>query len=150
MPFIPISQILPHPMRLPGTKSKSTSTSNWSCVWYVPFSWNSSLGLTNMEIPSFWDITPCSPLKINQRFAGICRLYLQGRRIIEAAKQETSTKEVVSRACWLMLVSWTDYSSTLKTEATCSYETWVDCQRTSWRYIPEGNHRFEHLISHMV
>jgi hypothetical protein len=32
----------------------------------------------------FWDITPCSPLKINRRFGGIYRLNLQGRRISRA------------------------------------------------------------------
>jgi hypothetical protein len=25
----------------------------------------------------FWDITPCSPLKVNGRYAGTCRLHLQ-------------------------------------------------------------------------
>jgi hypothetical protein len=35
----------------------------------------------------FWDIMPCSPLKVNRRFAGTCRLHLQGRRISEARKQ---------------------------------------------------------------
>jgi hypothetical protein len=29
----------------------------------------------------FWDITPCSRLKVSIRFGGICRLHLQGRRI---------------------------------------------------------------------
>jgi hypothetical protein len=29
----------------------------------------------------FWDITPCSPLKVNLRFGGVCRLHLQGRRM---------------------------------------------------------------------
>jgi hypothetical protein len=35
----------------------------------------------------FLDITPCSPLRINQRFGGICRLHLQGRSISQAIKQ---------------------------------------------------------------
>jgi hypothetical protein len=30
----------------------------------------------------FWDITLCSPLKVNRRFGGTCHLHLQGRRII--------------------------------------------------------------------
>jgi hypothetical protein len=34
-----------------------------------------------MKRPIFWNITPCSPLKVNQRFGGKCRLHLQGRRI---------------------------------------------------------------------
>jgi hypothetical protein len=28
----------------------------------------------------FWHITSCSPLKVKRRFAGTCRLHLQGRR----------------------------------------------------------------------
>jgi hypothetical protein len=29
----------------------------------------------------FWDITPCSPFKVNQRFGRTCRIHLQGQRI---------------------------------------------------------------------
>jgi hypothetical protein len=32
-----------------------------------------------MKSAIFWDITPCSPLKVNRRFRGTCRLHLQGR-----------------------------------------------------------------------
>jgi hypothetical protein len=32
----------------------------------------------------FWDITPCSPLKVNRRLRRICRLHLQGWRISQA------------------------------------------------------------------
>jgi hypothetical protein len=37
-----------------------------------------------MKSPIFWDITPCSPLKVNRRFGGTCRLNFQGRRIDKA------------------------------------------------------------------
>jgi hypothetical protein len=30
----------------------------------------------------FWDITPCSLLKVNRRFGGTYRLHLQGRRAL--------------------------------------------------------------------
>jgi hypothetical protein len=33
-----------------------------------------------MKTTIFCDRTPCSPLKVNQRFGGTCRLHLQGRR----------------------------------------------------------------------
>jgi hypothetical protein len=51
----------------------------------------SEVGITlsrELKIKSsiFWDITPCSPLKLNQRFGGTCCLHLHGRRI----SQETS------------------------------------------------------------
>jgi hypothetical protein len=31
-----------------------------------------------MESTIFWDITTCSPLKVNRRFGGTYRLHLQG------------------------------------------------------------------------
>jgi hypothetical protein len=40
-----------------------------------------------MKCSIFWDITTCSPLKINRRFGGICRLHIQGRRISQARNQ---------------------------------------------------------------
>jgi hypothetical protein len=35
----------------------------------------------------FWDISPCSLLKVNLSFGGICRLHLQGRRTSQARNQ---------------------------------------------------------------
>jgi hypothetical protein len=35
----------------------------------------------------FWDISPCSPLKINRRFERTRRLHLQDRRISRARNQ---------------------------------------------------------------
>jgi hypothetical protein len=70
---------------------------------------------------------PCSPLKVNQRFGGTYRLHIQGKR---------------SKLCLppaFMLVSCSVYSPTLKMEATCSSETSVDFQRTTWCYIPEDS-----------
>jgi hypothetical protein len=32
-----------------------------------------------LNSPTFWDITPCSPLKVNRRFGEKCRLHLQDR-----------------------------------------------------------------------
>jgi hypothetical protein len=40
-----------------------------------------------MKSTIFWDITPCSPLKVNRRFGGTYRLHLQGRRISRAGNQ---------------------------------------------------------------
>jgi hypothetical protein len=37
-----------------------------------------------MKSTIFWDITPCSPLKVNRRFGGTHRLHLQSRRISRA------------------------------------------------------------------
>jgi hypothetical protein len=40
-----------------------------------------------MESTNFWDMTPCSPLKVNRRFGGTCCLHLQGRIINRARNQ---------------------------------------------------------------
>jgi hypothetical protein len=37
-----------------------------------------------MKDSVFWDISACSPLKVNRRFGGTCRLRLQGRRMSQA------------------------------------------------------------------
>jgi hypothetical protein len=36
---------------------------------------------------TFWVITPLIQFKVNRRFGGICRLYLQGRRISRGRKR---------------------------------------------------------------
>jgi hypothetical protein len=78
-----------------------------------------------MKSSIFWDITPCSPLKVNRRFGGTCRLHLQDRRI---------SRERNQKPCYLLFCS--AYSSSLRM-ATCSSETSVDFQRATGRCIPE-------------
>jgi hypothetical protein len=47
-----------------------------------------------MKSSIFWDITPYSPLKVNRRLGGTCRLHLQGRRINQARnKREADSKQ---------------------------------------------------------
>jgi hypothetical protein len=41
----------------------------------------------------FWDITTCSPLKVNRWFGGTCRLYVQGRRISQARNQRETWQQ---------------------------------------------------------
>jgi hypothetical protein len=41
----------------------------------------------------FWDMTPCSLLKVNRRFGGTYRLHLQGRRIRRASNQRESRRQ---------------------------------------------------------
>jgi hypothetical protein len=43
-----------------------------------------------MKSAIFWDITPCSLLKVNRRFGRTCRNHLQGRRISRARNQSES------------------------------------------------------------
>jgi hypothetical protein len=54
-----------------------------------------------MKSSTFWDITPCSPLKVNWRFWGTCCFHLQGRRVSQARNQhEASSKQ--SFTCCLL------------------------------------------------
>jgi hypothetical protein len=84
-----------------------------------------------MKSTVFWYITPCSPMKVNERFRGTYRPYLQGRRISRAWNQ---TELCLSPA--FTLASCSAYSSTLNIGAIDSSETSVAFQRTTRRYIP--------------
>jgi hypothetical protein len=77
-----------------------------------------------MKISIFVDITLCSPLKVNWRFGGPCRLHSQLR------------SRALLATCF-MLASCLAYSSILKMEVICSSETSVAFQWTARRYIPE-------------
>jgi hypothetical protein len=70
----------------------------------------------------FWDITLCSPLKINRRFGRIYCL-----------------------PPVFTLVYCSAYSSTLKMEATCSSRTSADFRQTTQRYVPEDTIFHNHL-----
>jgi hypothetical protein len=88
-----------------------------------------------MKITVFWDIIPCSPLKVNRRFGGTDRFHLEGCRISRTRNQRESRWQA------------------LKMEAICSSETSVDFQRNTRRYITEEstihNHCCENLKSYM-
>jgi hypothetical protein len=90
--------------------------------------------LENLHFKStaFWDITPYSLFNVNRRFGGIYRLQIQGR---------------ISRPRYQRENRWQSCSaySTLMTEAICSFETSVEFQRTTWRYIPEDSTLHNHL-----
>jgi hypothetical protein len=72
----------------------------------------------------FWDITPCSPLRVNRLFGGTCHLI---------------------DTCFA-LVSCLAYSSTLNMEAICSSETSLDFQWTTQLYIPEDRTLDKYVI----
>jgi hypothetical protein len=83
----------------------------------------------------FWDITPCSPFKVNRRFGGTCRLHPQSRRISQRRHQHEGSKKhslLVPDSCWFL--GW--YSFTLKMNATCCCETSVKFKLSAWHYIP--------------
>jgi hypothetical protein len=70
-----------------------------------------------MERFIFWDITPCSPLKVNRCFGGTWRFHLLA---------------TCSHSGFLL-----NSFSTLKMEAIYASKTSVDFQRTTRRYAPE-------------
>jgi hypothetical protein len=75
-----------------------------------------------MKSTIFWDITPCSPLKVNRRFGGTYRLNL-------CPAYHLLARWFIARA----------YSSTLKVEAKYTSETSIYFQRNTRRYIPEDS-----------
>jgi hypothetical protein len=107
----------------------SSSDTKW-CPWIISHHVNKSLWstcrtacLTKSSV--FSDMTPCSPLKANRRYGGICRLHLQDRRISQEGKQHTDGSKQIS----------------------------VDFQRTARRHIREDwtlrNHRCKNLRSYI-
>jgi hypothetical protein len=78
----------------------------------------------------FWDITPCSPLKVKPTFRRNISPPSLGSK--NKTEQETRLKAggKQSRTCSV-------YFSTLKMEATCSSETSIYFQRIIRRYIRE-------------
>jgi hypothetical protein len=98
---------------------------------------------------SFWDITPCSPFKVNGRFGRTYRLHLHGRWISQSRNQRAGRWQAEpDPEPAFTLVSYMAFSA-LKMEATCSSETSVDFKQTRRRYIPEDrtahSHRCENL-----
>jgi hypothetical protein len=72
-----------------------------------------------MKNSVFWDLTLCSPFKVNQHFGRTCRLHLQGRRISQERNQyKADSKQSRFNAVWFMLDA-----TTLKMEATFLSET---------------------------
>jgi hypothetical protein len=133
----------------------------------IAFIWFNDLTAVVMKSSIFWDITPCSPLKINRLFEGTHRLHLQGRISWVRYQREGSLLATCFHAgvflglsqpedggnMFIRNVGWlpTGYTafkppaftllcsaySSLKMEAIYSSETSVDFQWTTRRYVPE-------------
>jgi hypothetical protein len=124
-------------------------------LWYYLSLWinylitNIVLLTTKLKSSIFWDITPCSPLKINHCSGRTYHRHLQGRRISRAINQHENRCLCSPPA--FMLVSCSAYSLTLKMEVICSSKTLVEFQQNIPHYIPEDstlhNHRCENLKS---
>jgi hypothetical protein len=88
----------------------------------------------------FWDVTSCSPFRVNRRFEGTCRLHPQSRRISQIREQHEGRKSTVCLlpdSCWFQ--DWC--SSTLKMNATYCCETSVKFKLSAWYYIPYVHNR---------
>jgi hypothetical protein len=74
-----------------------------------------------MKRSIFWDITPCSPLKINRHLRETCLLYLYGLRINQARNQpEAGSKQsLLSQKTELFIITFVRTSDP-------TYEYWVD------------------------
>jgi hypothetical protein len=97
----------------------------------------------------FWDTATCSPMKVNRRFGGTCRLFSVEKKAKQETKHESGSNE--NSGDTFMLVTCLANSLTVKMYAIYSSETSVYYQRTTRRCIPEdrtlNNHRCENLKS---
>jgi hypothetical protein len=59
-----------------------------------------------MKSTLFWDIMPCSPLKVNRCFWGTYRLHLEGRRISQARNHRESRWQAEPLLARLILRPW--------------------------------------------
>jgi hypothetical protein len=89
--------------------------------------------LWNLKSSVFWDITLCSPLKVNRRFGGIYRLNSKSAPSKKLAWNSYQACRIWP-ACLLVFAEL--ISSTLKMEAICSSEMSVETRRTTRRHIP--------------
>jgi hypothetical protein len=56
-----------------------------------------------MKSSIYWDVTPCSPLKVNRRFGETYSLHLQGRRISRARNQHKEDTKQGCSTCWFLI-----------------------------------------------
>jgi hypothetical protein len=68
-------------------------------VEYYPPAWGCHRG--GMMSSAFWDVTPCSPLKVYRRFGGKYCLHFEGWRITQARKPPWSRQQ--TKPCLLIL-----------------------------------------------
>jgi hypothetical protein len=90
-----------------------------------------------MRSTIFWDIPPYNQLKIDRHFGGRYRLKFQVR--ISRAWNQWESMWQAELSPDFTLVSCSAYFSTLEMENLCSFETSVDFELTTRRYIPEDS-----------
>jgi hypothetical protein len=79
-------------------------------LWNVGFEVLTKVVMKNCV---FWDMTLCSPLRVNQRFRETCHLYLQGwrlrhtRNLYEAGSKRSLFFEMLILVMWLgLIITW--------------------------------------------
>jgi hypothetical protein len=105
-----------------GTSAENVANYHIDCVG------SEVLTAVVMKSYIFWDITPCSPLKVNLRFVEECRLHLHGRRVNQAINQNEKQR---ARLSWhsnskktiLHTLSFLHNDSQLMTETCSSHVT---------------------------
>jgi hypothetical protein len=75
-----ITSIYP-PTRTHGVITHETTLRMVSSSCTAKWVFNTCSGVLRKYVIIFWDITPCSPLKVNRLFGGTYRLHLHGRKI---------------------------------------------------------------------
>jgi hypothetical protein len=79
-----------------------------------------------MKSSVLWDVTPCSPLKVNLWFRRTCCLHLQCQRIGQSKNQhEASSKQSYLATCFSFSLA---FFTTQKMDTTCSFKTLVGFQ----------------------
>jgi hypothetical protein len=63
---------------------------NADCLKYSTYLGFEVITAVVMKSPVFWNIRPCSSLKVNRRFGGKCCLHLQDLRINQERNQHES------------------------------------------------------------
>jgi hypothetical protein len=98
----------------------------WNSVETLPYgTWIHIEPVGYVKCCAYWDISLCSPMKVNRCYGGTYRFHLQDWRVSEARKQQAA---VLIAACF-MLVCWLVYSLSLKMEEICLSETSADFRR---------------------
>jgi hypothetical protein len=113
---------------------KVQKPSNSACLHTYSFTLKTNSVKIIIKSAIFWDITQCSPLKVNRCFGGTCRLHFQ------------DWKSRALLAAWFLLLAWLlNRSRRLHFRRKCRLTF-------NGHYIPEDrtlhNHRLENLRFH--
>jgi hypothetical protein len=93
-----------------------------------------------MNSPIFWDITLCSPLKVNRSSGGTCRLHLQGLGTIHSRNlYRAYNKNSLIVVFWLVYSSYVIYADFLTFRGSKRFLFWESHE--NHKYIFWGKYR---------